>query len=110
MILKNSLNRKNVLMIYNFEENRIFITDDTNKTIAEVTFPAICGNVNTVNIDHTFVDDLFRGQGIADKLMTAATEKLREGGKKACATCSYAIKWFEKHPEYGDVYNDDNQL
>ena len=28
---------------------------------------------------------------------------LYAGGKKAVPVCSYAVAWFEKHPEYADV-------
>lgn len=35
--------------------------------------------------------------------MEAAAKQLRETDKKAVLTCSYAVKWFEKHPEYSSV-------
>jgi len=41
---------------------------------------------------------------MADKLLTALAKDLKKTNKKAVATCSYAIDWFEKHPEYKDVY------
>ena len=82
-------------------QNQIALYDAEHHVIAEVTFPDVDGD--TVNIDHTFVDDSLRGQGIAGKLMEAAAEQLRAQEKKAVLTCSYAVKWFEKHPEYGDI-------
>jgi len=83
------------------EQNRIYQMNDNNDVIAEVTFPAISDNV--VNVNHTFVDDSLRGQGIAGKLMEATVATLREQNKKAQLTCTYAITWFEKHPENADV-------
>ena len=91
-------------MNFIYEANRIFLNNETGKTIAEVTFPAI--SKDTVNIDHTFVDDSLRGQGIAGKLLTAVAEKLRGNKMKAYPTCSFAISWFSKHPEFADVYTD----
>ena len=40
---------------------------------------------------------------MAGQLMQRAAEHLRAGGKKAVPVCSYAVAWFEKHPEYADV-------
>lgn len=83
------------------EENRIFNADPDGKLLAEVTFPEI--SENTVNINHTFVDDSLRGQGIAGELMKAVAEELRKSGIKAVLSCSYAVSWFQKHEEYKDV-------
>lgn len=88
-------------MEFYYTMNRIYATNEAGDTIAEITFPPV--DSTTVNIDHTFVDDSLRGQGVAGQLVQAAAESLRRSGKKAVATCSYAQKWFEKHPEYSDV-------
>lgn len=89
-------------MDFLYEENRIFYKDETGRMVAEVTFPAVSQNI--VNINHTFVDDSLRGQGIAARLLKAAAEKLRAEGKRAYPTCSYAVKWFEKNTDYSDVH------
>jgi len=94
-------------MEFMHEDNRIYLNDNTcnftdgGKLIAEVTFPS--DSDNTVNINHTFVDDSLRGQGIAGKLMEAAALQIRASGKKAKPTCSYAVKWFEEHTEFSDI-------
>lgn len=88
-------------MDFIYKEDWIVLMDEEEKVIAQVTFPAV--DENTVDIDHTFVDDSLRGQGVAGKLMEAAARYLKEHEKKAVLTCSYAVKWFEKHPEYEDV-------
>ena len=81
--------------------NKIYLNDDNNHMIAVVTFPKESEGV--VNVDHTFVDPSLRGQGIAGKLMEAATAYFRANNLKARPTCSYAVKWFEEHPEASDV-------
>lgn len=86
------------------ETNRIYAKDESGKVIAEVTFPNISDQ--TVDINHTFVDDSLRGQGVAGDLLEAAASMLRQQHKKAYPTCSYAVKWFEKHIEYADIYTD----
>lgn len=88
-------------MNFTYTPNQIALYDSNSILLAEVTFPD--SDNNTVNINHTFVDDSLRGQGIAGQLMKAAADHLRSEGKKAVLTCSYAINWFEKHPEYQDL-------
>lgn len=88
-------------MEFTYNKNKIELLNENGQMIAEVTFPDVAAD--TVNIDHTFVDDCLRGQGVAGKLMEAAAVHLREQKKQAVLTCSYAVKWFEKHPEYEDV-------
>lgn len=85
-----------------YENSRIYMENEQGETIAEVTFPEV--SQNKVNVNHTYVDRSLRGQGIADKLLKALAEDLKRNNKKAVATCSYAIDWFEKHPEFDDVY------
>ena len=77
------------------EPNRIYGTDENNKVIAEITFQETAPGVYT--IDHTIVDSSLQGQGIAGKLVQAAVDDIKEQGGKVEATCSYAVKWLEKH-------------
>ena len=79
------------------ENDRIYATDPSGNVIAEVTFPTADG-VST--IDHTFVDSSLRGEGIAGKLVKLAADKILTEGNKIAATCSYAVAWFKRHPEY----------
>ena len=84
------------------ESNRIFLNNDAGEMVAEVTFPAV--SEHKVVVDHTFVDDSLRGQGVAEKLMVAIAEKFRKEGLTFVATCSYAKKWFDKRAEeYSDI-------
>lgn len=79
------------------EKDRIYAKDTSGNIIAEVTFPTKDG-VST--IDHTFVDASLRGEGIAGKLVKLAADKILAEGNKIAATCSYAVAWFKRHPEY----------
>lgn len=88
-------------MEFRYESSRIFVEDGNGRPIAEVTFPETDPGIRDFN--HTFVDDSLRGQGIAAKLVKAAAEKAREDGKKVRPSCSYAVKWFEKNPDYADL-------
>ena len=76
------------------ESNRIFMTGEQEKVIAEITFPETAPGVFTIN--HTFVDGSLRGQGIASKLVQAAVDEIRARGGEVKATCSYAVKWLSE--------------
>lgn len=79
------------------KRDMIYATDPSGKIVAEVTFPTK-GGISTIN--HTFVDDSLRGQGIAAELVKRAADKILSEGNKIAATCPYAVAWFEQHPEY----------
>lgn len=88
-------------MVFTHNKNQIAVYTPDYLVVAEVTFPAL--DEETVDVNHTFVDDVLRAQGVAGKLMEELVHDLRQSGRKAVLTCSYAIKWFENHPEYQDV-------
>ena len=87
-------------MEFQFEPGRIFARSSEGKLLCEVTFPMRGG---VAELNHTFVDESLRGQGVAGKLMAAAVEQLRKDGCLVHPTCSYAISWFERHPEAADL-------
>ena len=91
-------------MAFQSSKSRIWIADEQGRMIAEIDFPEESEGV--VNITHTFVDNSLRGQGIAGKITQAAADQLRAEGRKAVLSCSYAVKWFDEHPEYADVLFD----
>ena len=76
------------------EPNRIYLQDENGKIIAEITFKEVEKGI--YNIEHTFVDESLRGQGIASKLVEEAVKEIKEKGGKVEATCSYAKKWIEE--------------
>lgn len=83
-------------MEFKHESGRIYAEDERGNVIAEITFPAENG---IAVIDHTFVDDSLRGQGIAGKLVQMAVDQISAEGNQIAATCSYAASWLGKHPE-----------
>ena len=82
------------------EKNRIYLENKEGKIIAEITFEEIQGGV--YNINHTFVDETLRGQGIASRLVEEAVKEIEARGAKVTATCSYASKWLEKNKSIGE--------
>jgi len=77
------------------DETGIRKYDDEGKLIAEITFPETEPGVFT--IDHTFVDDSLRGQGMAGTLVQLAVDEIQRREGVIAATCSYAKKWLEEN-------------
>ena len=77
------------------EKDRIYLKDELGKVIAEITFEEI--KTGVFNINHTFVDESLRGQGIASKLVEEAVKEIKSKNGVIVATCSYASKWLENH-------------
>lgn len=53
-----------------------------------------------LDIRHTIVPDALSGRGIAAALVKAAYDYAMSQGLKPIATCSYAVAWLKRHPEY----------
>ena len=53
--------------------------------------------------EHTLVPTEIGGRGVAGKLVEALVADAREHGFKVRPVCSYVVKAFEKHPEWGDL-------
>ena len=69
--------------------------DENGRILVEITFPETSPGVYT--IDHTYVNDDLRGQGIAGELVQMAVDQIREQGGEVRATCSYASGWLKNH-------------
>lgn len=53
-----------------------------------------------LDIIHTIVPRPIEGRGIASALVATAYKYALENGYKCDATCSYAVRWLQRHPEY----------
>lgn len=80
-------------MEYITEKNRIYVVEN-GKEAGEVSFPERDG---VYVINHTYVDDSYRGQGIASELVRRAVEEIERRGSKCKATCSYAALWLARN-------------
>ena len=89
-------------MEFKYKSDMIYLEDNDGRVVAWVEFPARPDG--TFIITHTVVDQYLRGKGVAGALVKALADKLRAEGRKTAASCSYAVKWFDEHPEYSDVY------
>ena len=53
-----------------------------------------------LDIRHTIVPAPLEGQGIASALVKAAYDYALQQGYRCVATCAYAVRWLQRHPEY----------
>lgn len=86
-------------MEYITEKHRIFVMDNGEEVggrmpLAFVSFPERDG---VYVINHTYVDDNYRGQGIASELVRRAVEEIERRGGRVEATCSYAALWLARN-------------
>lgn len=80
--------------------NRIAAYDE-EKNIGEATYSV---SDNVWIIDHTFVDDAYRGQKIAERLVKEAVESAKRENVKIVPLCPYAKHEFTSKPEYEVVW------
>ena len=52
---------------------------------------------------HTVIDPSRRGQGFAERLVTAALDDVRTRGLKVRPTCWYVDQFIVEHPAYADL-------
>ncbi|MDO5685961.1 MAG: GNAT family N-acetyltransferase [Neisseria sp.] len=86
-------------IIFNIDQKRAYALDGETE-IGEATFSV---SPNLWIIDHTWVNDDYRGQGIAKKLVEKIVEAARQAEVKITATCVYAQKLFLSTSSYDDV-------
>lgn len=84
-------------------ENKFYIGEDIKEPIAEITF--VQSGENRMVVDHTYVSDELRGQGVAGKLVEKVVTYARENGKKIIPQCPYVKSKLEKTPAYHDVWD-----
>lgn len=60
-------------------------------------------NGDVMDMNHTYVSDVLRGQGVAKKLLDEAAKYARENNYKMNAICSYVVGAFGKSTDYDDV-------
>jgi len=89
-------------MEFKKEESRFYKEDKNGVLIAEIKYRL--DDKDSICIDSTFVNDDYRGQGIAGELLENVVAMAREENKKVHPICPYAKAAFEKNPErYLDV-------
>lgn len=93
-------------MIWNYEDNRIYGSDDDGNVLAEANYSHI--SKGKIDIERVYVSPDLRGKGVAHETMVKVADYLRNEGLKASATCPYALAWFQKNnKQYADIIATD---
>ncbi|EON71121.1 GNAT family N-acetyltransferase [Lysinibacillus sphaericus] len=77
-----------------------FVFEQEGERLAEITWQQ---KGQVMVMDHTYVSDKLRGQGVAKKLLDRAADYARENDYKMEAVCSYVVAAFDKSDAYNDV-------
>lgn len=93
--------RKEVDMEIKESKNAYYIGESVATAIALITFQP--KGDDQIVIDHTFVKEEYRKQGIAHELLMKVVDYARRENKKIIPQCSYAKEVLTKHEEYKDV-------
>jgi uncharacterized protein len=91
---------------WKYENGRIYSINENGELLCEATY--IRKENGEVNINHTYVNPVLRGQGVAGKMMEVVAEYFCQQGYKTTATCSYAYAWLTRHAEqYANILAPD---
>lgn len=90
-------------MTFQYEDHRIFTTDEDGTLLGEIVFPSIPDESKMVVVERTFVNPIMRGQGLAGKLVAEFHEYAQRQHLQVKLLCPYAKRAFEQHPEYQNV-------
>ena len=86
----------NMVKVYHNVEERKFIIDMENQK-AFLSYRLVD---HTLDLRHTYVPPSWGGRGLASTLVHSACDYAMNNGLDIVATCSYAVKWLMRHPEY----------
>ncbi len=91
---------------YKKKENGFYVGEDVNNPLAEITYHL--RDERIMVIDHTFVSDTLRGQGVGGILVRKVAELARKENKRIVPLCSYAKRVMIQNPDYQDVLVDED--
>ncbi len=77
-----------------------FRNEDDGTVNAEITWTQMA---DVMVVEHTFVNENMRNQGLAKELVDRAVEYARENEYKIEPVCSYVATVFERYDDYEDV-------
>ncbi|GGH88962.1 putative GNAT family acetyltransferase [Pullulanibacillus pueri] len=83
--------------------HRFYIERD-GKDIAEITYRPL--EDDRLVVDHTYVSEELRGQGIAEQLVKRIIDFARAEKKKIIPQCPYVKIKMERNKDYHDVLAD----
>ncbi|ENQ3078265.1 TPA: N-acetyltransferase [Bacillus pseudomycoides] len=83
------------------KDTNTFYVGEENKKEAEIHY--VPTGKEKIIVDHTFVSDNLRGQGVGEALVKKIVEFAREEGKVIIPLCPFAKSQIERNEDYHDV-------
>ncbi|MDD3187573.1 MAG: GNAT family N-acetyltransferase [Bacilli bacterium] len=80
------------------EDEGLFYIGDIHNPEAMIMFT----ETDIISVDHTYVSEALRGQGIAMQLLNKVIDYAKSKEKKILPVCSYAVNKLSKE-EYKDI-------
>lgn len=81
--------------------NKFYIGDDEENPLAQIILADTERAI--IKIEHTYVSEELKGQGIGSQLVKAVVDFAREENKKIIPSCTFAQTEFKKNEKYRDV-------
>lgn len=78
-----------------------FVMEKQGRRVGEMTYRRL--DDSRILVDHTYVNPVLRGQGVARQLLDAAVAWARGNGIRMEASCSYVVVQFARDPSLRDV-------
>ncbi|MBD8003886.1 GNAT family N-acetyltransferase [Bacillus norwichensis] len=82
-------------------ENKFYVGDNQEDSLAEIHF--VPTGATKLIVDHTYVSDELRGQGVGEALVKRIVTFAREERKQIIPLCPFAKSQIDQHEEYQDV-------
>jgi len=95
------MSRKEV--IHDEDDSRFYMELDGEE--AELTYSIT--EKTEFDLDYTFVPEGHRNQGIADQLVKAALDHVREQKLRFVASCPVVEAYVKRHPEYQEFMSEE---
>jgi predicted GNAT family acetyltransferase len=83
------------------ENKGAFYVEQDGNMVAEMTY--VWAGDDRIIIDHTYVSEVLKGQGVGKQLVTKAVEFAREKQIKIVPLCPFAKSVFDKTVAFQDV-------
>lgn len=81
------------------ENSGVFNVLENNEVIGELTYSLPQDRPGILVANHTLINSSYRGKGIGEVLIKKMIELVEEKQYKIKPTCSFVVKYFERHPE-----------